>query len=495
MNITGFNTQIGSITGGGTTGGGVTLGAATLTVGGDNTSPGAYAGSITGTGALNKIGTGTLTLTGSNLYSGGTTFANGVINVGSVGALNSTGNLVFTGGTLQYSSANTLDYSSRLVSSSSAITIDTNGQNVTYGSAIAASNSGGLTKLGAGTLLLKGTDAYTGATTVNAGTLATNNANGVSSGTVDLNNASTLQFTASGFTFANNVVLGSGGGIMNEIFGSGAITLTGTYTGGTGLTFSPPVGGSGLGGAFFIGTTTTDNLGTLNLIGNGTALSTQNRLIFNNSAALGFIGNNATVNVSNDYVFDFQASGTLTNAINFGDGTALEARANETLSLTNATLPTSGMITIGADDTASNNSFTLSNSSGTLTTLVGDLTVSTNPYSGAGSGTQVIAFNSAIAGSGGLVLTGPGTNTLTDSGVNTYSGATTVNGGTLILTGNDSGIGSGEQCDQCSRPVRCNWRPAAASPQPPPLPWAPERPAAFWSLVMVPATSTRPSPA
>ena len=50
LDITGFATQIGSLTGGGASGGNVTLGAATLTVGGDNTSPAAYAGVISGGG-------------------------------------------------------------------------------------------------------------------------------------------------------------------------------------------------------------------------------------------------------------------------------------------------------------------------------------------------------------------------------------------------------------------------------------------------------------
>ena len=40
----------------------MTLGTATLTVGGDNTSPAAYAGAISGSGGVTKIGTGTLAL-------------------------------------------------------------------------------------------------------------------------------------------------------------------------------------------------------------------------------------------------------------------------------------------------------------------------------------------------------------------------------------------------------------------------------------------------
>jgi autotransporter-associated beta strand protein len=79
LDITGYNTQIGSLTGGGATGGNVTLGAATLTTGGDNTSPAAYAGVISGTGALAKIGTGTQILSGTNTYTGTTTINAGTL--------------------------------------------------------------------------------------------------------------------------------------------------------------------------------------------------------------------------------------------------------------------------------------------------------------------------------------------------------------------------------------------------------------------------------
>ena len=76
LDINGNNTQIGSLTGGGTTGGSVTNSsatiAATLTVGGNNTST-AYAGVVSGTKlSLCKIGSGTLTLSGTNTYGGNT---------------------------------------------------------------------------------------------------------------------------------------------------------------------------------------------------------------------------------------------------------------------------------------------------------------------------------------------------------------------------------------------------------------------------------------
>ena len=79
LDITGFNTQIGSLTGGGAIGGNVNLGAAVLNVGGDNTSPAAYAGAIAGTGALTKIGTGTQVLSGANSYNGNTTVSAGTL--------------------------------------------------------------------------------------------------------------------------------------------------------------------------------------------------------------------------------------------------------------------------------------------------------------------------------------------------------------------------------------------------------------------------------
>ncbi len=101
LDITGYNTQIGSLTGGGTSGGNVTLGAATLTVGGDNTSPAAYAGVISGTGGVTKIGSGTQILTRANTYSGAT-----IVSSGALMANNSSGSATGTGSVTVQTGAN-----------------------------------------------------------------------------------------------------------------------------------------------------------------------------------------------------------------------------------------------------------------------------------------------------------------------------------------------------------------------------------------------------
>src|SRR5439155_507698 len=83
LDTAGFNNTIGSLSGGGATGGAVLLGANTLTVGGNNesTSFGGVIGTAATAGVLTKVGTGTLTLTGSNIYTGATNINGGLINV------------------------------------------------------------------------------------------------------------------------------------------------------------------------------------------------------------------------------------------------------------------------------------------------------------------------------------------------------------------------------------------------------------------------------
>ncbi len=128
-----------------------------------------FANTVSGSGGLVAAGPGTLALRASNTYTGGTTIQAGTLNF-SAGGL-STGPVVFSGGTLQYASGNVQDVSAQIQNSTAAITVDTNGNNVPFISGLSSSNVGGLTKLGAGMLVLGGANSYSGATTIAGGTL------------------------------------------------------------------------------------------------------------------------------------------------------------------------------------------------------------------------------------------------------------------------------------------------------------------------------------
>jgi autotransporter-associated beta strand protein len=191
-----------------TVSGGITGAEKTLTVGGvGNTT---ISGTIaTTTGGLTKTGTGILTLSGgSNSYAGVTRISNGILSLTHASALGGGGDITFDGGILRHNSTNEVDYGSRIANSTGPVSIDTNGRNVTYATSIAASNSGGLSKLGTGSLTLSGTNLYTGITAINAGTLAYTAAGAISAGGVWADAGGTLN---SGGAYANvQAWLGSG---------------------------------------------------------------------------------------------------------------------------------------------------------------------------------------------------------------------------------------------------------------------------------------------
>ena len=181
-------------------------------------------GDISGTGYLEMLGSGTLTLTGSNSYTGGTTITDGVLALGNADAVGTSGTISFDGGTLQYSASNTNDYSSRFgTSPGQAYEIDTNGQNVTFASPL-TSTSGTLTKIGSGTLALSGNNSYTGGTTINEGLLQVGAAGTTGSISGDVVNNATIAFNRSDALTYSGVISGTGT-IQNA--GTGTTTLTG----------------------------------------------------------------------------------------------------------------------------------------------------------------------------------------------------------------------------------------------------------------------------
>jgi autotransporter-associated beta strand protein len=201
-----------------------------------------WSGVLSGGGGLAKAGGGTLTLSGINTYSGGTTVNQGTIAVSAdtgLGAPN--GPLTFNGGTLQFDSS--FDLSPlRAITLNAANngfagggTFDTNGNTSTISQGI--QGAGGLTKAGAGTLTLSGPNTYTGATTVALGTLA--------AGAVD-----TLpRMTAVTVEAPGTLDLAGFNQSIGSLAGAGAVTLGNailtTGNDNTSTTFSGAMSGSG----------------------------------------------------------------------------------------------------------------------------------------------------------------------------------------------------------------------------------------------------------
>ncbi|MFU2071903.1 autotransporter-associated beta strand repeat-containing protein, partial [Bordetella hinzii] len=153
------------------------LGAATLRTGADNTST-TLSGALTGTGSLIKQGTGNFTLSGANLYSGGTSIESGTLTAGRGQALGTGGLTVANGALMDFNgydqTLTTLDGAGEVRLGSAALTVGAGDLDSHFAGAL--DGDGSLTKLGAGTLTLSGTSHYTGPTTVSAGTLAVDGA-------------------------------------------------------------------------------------------------------------------------------------------------------------------------------------------------------------------------------------------------------------------------------------------------------------------------------
>src|SRR5438552_1360712 len=193
--------------------GAVTLGASrTVTVNANNLTVG---GVISGSGfGLTKAGAGTLTLAGTNTYSGGTTINAGTLNINNASALGtgtftiaassnaiidnttggaitlSTNNAQIWNGNFTFTGTQSLNLGTGGVILGASRTVTVNANNLTVGGVISGSGFS-LTKAGAGTLTLAGANTYTGGTTINAGTLNMNDASAPGTGTSTIATGST----------------------------------------------------------------------------------------------------------------------------------------------------------------------------------------------------------------------------------------------------------------------------------------------------------------
>jgi autotransporter-associated beta strand protein len=155
----------------------------TLTV--SSSSNQVLSGIISGDGSIVKSGTGALTLSGNNTYTGTTTVNAGILSVASIGnggvagnlgqATNAADKIVLSGGTLQYTGATASTNRNFTLTAGTTSKIDiSNAATVLTISGASTNTTGSITKEGAGTLELTGTNLHTGATAVSTGTLKVN---------------------------------------------------------------------------------------------------------------------------------------------------------------------------------------------------------------------------------------------------------------------------------------------------------------------------------
>ncbi len=216
--VTGYSVGGGNLT--------LTGGAPTIRVG-DGTGAGAgYSATISsavlGTGGLIKTDLGTLVLSGTNTYTGGTIIEGGTLSVGADANLGGVGNLTVDGGNLtvtgSFASARTVDIEA-------AGTIDI-GSGDTLNLTGNLTDTAALTKAAAGVLEVSGASAYAGALGVAAGTLAVNGSLGAA--TVTVQSAATLEGSG---TLGGPVTVANGGhlvGVEGQTLTMGALTLNPT---------------------------------------------------------------------------------------------------------------------------------------------------------------------------------------------------------------------------------------------------------------------------
>lgn len=197
-----------------------------------------YAGAIAGAGALKKTGTGTLELSGSNGYSGGTFIESGNVTDDVAGALPNGGNVFLSGGNLNVGHNETIgalgDWAGTgggNVSIATGATLALTGGSIFSGGIHGA---GALKVTNGASETIAGAADHTGGTAIDAGaTLQVGDGAANGSLTGDITNNGTVRFNRQDSqTYAGSI---SGSGLLEIGSAGGNVTLTGqnSYTGDT----------------------------------------------------------------------------------------------------------------------------------------------------------------------------------------------------------------------------------------------------------------------
>ncbi len=371
---------------------------------------------ISGSAILALNGSGAVTISTSNNYSGGTIVNSGILRVGNnsalgVGPVTLYGGALSSAGTAAYALGNALTVSgsvtlgdpvnsgaltfnapSASVASNAVLTVNSP---VTISSAVGGVGGALTLAGGSGTLLLSGSNSYSGGTTVNAGVLQVGNANALGSGPLTLNGGVLSSASTTAYTLGNALAI-AGSATLGSALNNGALTFAGAsatlssspvLTVNSPVTISSPLGGVG-------GSLTMAGPSILTLTGT-------------NSYDSGTTLNGGTLAIAAD--------------ANLGGVAALTFNGGALLITASTTLNASRTISLGA-------------SGGTI-----DI-----PFTATGSldtpNTTGVKFSGQITGSGGLTINGGSGGNLPatapyllvlDGLNNNYTGNTTINNATV----------------------------------------------------------------
>ena len=279
FNLNNVSQEIGSLSGDG----GVGLGGATLTIGGsanttfsgviENTKNAGANGTTAINGKVAKTGTGTLILQGLNTYSGSFTISAGTVTVTATASLSGpTADLIVNGGTLN------LDNSTQTVENLSGtggtinlgaahlLVTDPVG-NTTFAGSISGAGSFEKRNVLSGTtertLVLSGTNTYTGTTTISGGTLQF-------AKQASLYNGSAANWTIGTITVSTDATLAVNAGGADEFTAGNIATLVGLGVPGGGFQSGSNIGidtTNAAGGNFEYASAITNPNGGANVLG------------------------------------------------------------------------------------------------------------------------------------------------------------------------------------------------------------------------------------